>query len=69
MQENVKISKKKQTIKKIFFVLKKKLKLLYLLHKCLNMLERQTSVYVSTFMQILLFQAYKYNIRLKLGKP
>ena len=33
-----------------------------------NMLERQTNVYVPTFMKILLFQAYcKQNIRLKLG--
>ena len=45
------------------------------LDKCLKMkvhemLQPQANIYVTTFMQILLFQAYyKHNIRLKLGKP
>ena len=48
---------------------------LYLLDKCLKMkvhkmLERQTNVYLPTFMYFLLFQVYcEHNMRLKLGKP
>ena len=64
--------KKKQTIKnKNNFYQKKVVYLVYLLRKCLKMkvhkvLERQMNIYVSTFVKILLFQAYcKQNIRLK----
>ena len=74
MRENIKVSKtdkkrNKQLKKKI--LLKNVVYLVYLLDKCLKMkvhkmLERQTNVYVPTFIKILLFQAYcKQNIRLK----
>ena len=78
MQENIKISKidkKETTIKENNKLLLKNATDLYLLDKCLKtkvhkMLERQTNVYLPTFMYFLLFEVYcEHNMRLKLGKP
>ena len=73
MRENIKTSKidKKgnKQLKKLFLL--QNVYLIYILDKCLTMKvqkmsEHQTSVYVSTFMKILLFQVYcQPNIRLK----
>ena len=54
-----------QKIANVFYLLDTFIKV-----KVHKMLGRQTDIYVPTFMQILLGQAYcKHNIRLKLEKP